>query len=399
MKTNTSRPAILGGSPACDTLLPIINPYIPDLKKLEPHFRNILDSGMLTNSSYVGKLEERIAELTGARHCVALSSCTSGMILTLHSADLPKGSEVILPSFTFFSTGHAILWNGLKPVFADVRPDTLNVDVSTVEKVMTKDTSALLVPHIFGNPAPATELHEFAKKNGLKLFFDAAHGMGSSYPDKPVGSGGDGESFSLSPTKLLVAAEGGFLTTNDTDTADFVTAGRNYGDTGDADPITYGLNARMSEFHAVLAYEGLALLDSKLERRSQVATSYREMLSEVPGLRFQKIEDGCRTTNKDFSIVLDPVVWEVARDTVYDALLAENIMVKRYFFPPLHRQNCFANYRSEDASDVLGNTNEISNNVISLPIYYNLKDEDVEKVVEAIAKLYQYRHELKEKEA
>jgi len=307
-------------------------------------------------------------------------------MLVLRCLDL-RG-EIILPSFTFFATGHAAVWNGLQPVFADCDPHSWTIDVADTENKITAETRAILAVHLYGNPCEVDLLERIAKKHELKLIFDAAHAFGSLRHGRPVGKFGDAEVFSLSPTKLLVAGEGGLVTTDDAVLARRLRAGRNYGDLGAYDPELIGLNARMSEFNAALGLAGLDLLDSKVARRNQIAEMYTNLLFGMPGLSFQQIDASNRSSFKDYSVCINAGSFGLSRDQIAEALLAENIETKRYFYPPLHQQMLYRQYYDRE-SDGLRNTAFISSGILSLPIYESLPDESIEKIALAIARLAQ----------
>ena len=282
-----------------------LEPTLPPLEKVMACYQSAYHGGLITNSELVGRFERAAAERLQVRHCVAVSSCTNGLVLVMRSLGLT--GEVILPSFTFFATGHSVVWNGLQPVFADCHPDNWNIDPLSVERLITSRTSAILGVHLYGNPCDVEALSAIATRYGLKLLFDAAHGFGSEYGGRSVGQFGDAEVFSLSPTKLLVAGEGGLVATNDSTLARMIRAARNYGDLGTYDPELLGLSARMSEFGAALALAGLDILDAKIERRNQIARQYTSLLSSLPGLRFPVVRPVDRSTYKDYSIHVDPV--------------------------------------------------------------------------------------------
>jgi dTDP-4-amino-4,6-dideoxygalactose transaminase len=336
---------------------------------------------MLTNGKLVTRLEAAVAERLGVSHCVAVSSCTSGLILVLKV--LGVRGEVVLPSFTFFATGHAVLWNGATPVFADCDSESWTVDPADVEAKITEQTQAILAVHLYGNPAPIEELQRIASRHEAKLIFDAAHAFGSCYRGIPVGGFGDAEVFSLSPTKLLVAGEGGLVCTNDATLARLLRAARNYGDAGNYDPEILGLNARMTEFNAALALAGMGLVDHKVKRHNRIAQRYTDLLHGIPGIRLQHIDNRNCCTYKDFSILVSPAEFGMHRDEVAEVLAAEGIPTKKYFHPPLHRQRLFKSNRAA-SSPALPNTERISEEVLSLPIYESLANENVERIVLAI---------------
>jgi len=251
-----SLPAILGGAPFFAEPVPISKPTLPEFNDVEERYRDIFSTGMVTNWKYVQEYEAQMARYLGVSHAVAVSSCTTGLLLTLKCLELE--GEVILPSFTFSVTGHVLAWNGLKPVYVDINPGTCLIDPVEVERAITPDTSAILGVHIWGNPCPADQLQAIADQHGVVLLFDAAQATGSRYLEKPIGGFGRAEVFSCSPTKVVTSGEGGIIATNDAQLAEKLRVGRNYGDDGSYDCAFEGINARMSELHAVL---GLASLE------------------------------------------------------------------------------------------------------------------------------------------
>jgi len=372
------------GRPLFPERLRFLRPTLPPLDQVMPLYEKSYARGLITNGSLVARLENEVAERLGVRHCVAVSSCTSGLALVLRALDL--SGEVILPSFTFFATGHAVLWNGLKPVFADCDPLTWTLDPEDVERRISSRTSAIVAVHLYGNPCDADALARLAGRYGVKLIFDAAHAFGSRYHGKPVGRFGDAEVFSLSPTKLLVAGEGGLVTTDDARLAERLRAARNYGDTGAYDPELLGLNARMSEFHAALALAGLGWVDRKVKRHNEIASTYTRLLSAVPGLGFQSVLSGNVSAYKDYSILVQPGVFGISRDTLAAELLRENIETKKYFYPPLHDQKLYSAH-GETGGNRLRRTNHVADRVLSLPIYESLSNVQVETIAQAISRV------------
>lgn len=363
-----------------------IHPTLPPLNRVVSEYRRVFHQGLVTNGALVARLEAAVSERLGVRHSIAVSSCTSGLMLAMKAFGL-RG-EVILPSFTFFATGHAALWNGLTPVFADCDPRTWNIDPRAVERAITPRTSAILAVHLYGNPAPVAELEWIAQKHGLKLLFDAAHAYGASYKGQPVGRFGDAEVFSLSPTKLLVAGEGGLICTNDATLADRLRAGRNYGDLGAYDPMLLGLNARMTEFNAALALAGLDLVPAKVATHNGIAALYTAKLDGTPGIAFQRLPPGHLSSYKDYSVRVDPAAFGMTRDELAVALLKENIETKKYFHPPLHQQNLFRPFATAGLVH-LPVTEAVAESVLSLPIYASLPAETVRQVAWAIRGLSQ----------
>ncbi len=384
--TKSEIPAAFGGRPVFETPLRFITPTLPDLDGVLQAYAPAYACGLITNGAIVERFEHAAAEYLRVRHCVAVSSCTSGLMLVLRALDLT--GEVVLPSFTFFATGHAALWNRLRPVFADSEPDTWNIDPADVERKITGRTAAIIGVHVYGNPCDAGRLTEIAARRGLKLIFDAAHAFGSLHGDCPVGGSGDAEVFSLSPTKTLVAGEGGVVATNDALLARRLRAARNYGDSGSYDCDLLGLNARMPEFNAALALAGILLTETKIGRLNQIAAAYRAELGRLPGVLFQCVRPDDRSTWKDFSIWLD-AGRGCPPDELAAALRAENVETRRYFHPPLHRQRLYRHF----CTYAVPNAERISDGILSLPIYPSLADEQVQGVCAAIRRFAEYRSE------
>lgn len=383
LSPTVSEPAIRGGAPVFSERFRFIKPTLPDFHAVVAAYQGVYAGGLITNGSLVQRFECAAAERLGVKHCVAVASCTSGLMLALRAFGI--AGEVILPSFTFFATGHAVVWNGLRPVFADCDPATWTIDPVDVETRITERTAAIIAVHMYGNPCAVEALEEMAARYKLKLIFDAAHAFGSQRGSRPVGQFGDAEVFSLSPTKLLVAGEGGLISTNDATLAHSLRAARNYGDLGAYDPDLIGLNARMPEFNAALAVAGMAILDAKVARHNAIAAYYSQLLSSIPGLRLQKVAPGDVCTYKDYSVCVDSGAAGITRDELARALLAENIETKKYFYPPMHRQKLYRRYC--DGCLALPYTDSISEAVLSLPIYESLSDETVEGVARAIRRL------------
>ncbi|HEX9890462.1 MAG TPA: DegT/DnrJ/EryC1/StrS family aminotransferase [Actinomycetota bacterium] len=376
-------PAILGGRPAFPEGLPLARPSVPDIEAVVEDVRAILPTGMFTNGKYVRELEERAAAYLGVRHCVAVSSCTAGLMLVLRASELT--GEVVVPSFTFAATAHAVAWNGLRPVFADIDPRTLTLAPEAVERAVGTRTSAVLATHVYGTPADVEGLTDLARRRGIRLFFDAAHGFGSLHGGRHVGGFGDAEVFSLSPSKLLVAGEGGLVATGDDILAERIRIGRDYGNPGDYDMRFVGLNARMSEFHAAIALAYLDGLEERIERRNAIAAAYREALAAIPGISFPQVPAGDRSTYKDHTILVDPEAFGMDAEALGRALGAEGADTRRYYAPPVHVHQA---YRHLNGAHPLPVTEATAERVLTLPMWSDMSDEQVRVLGEAVRRIH-----------
>jgi dTDP-4-amino-4,6-dideoxygalactose transaminase len=383
-----SRPAILGGEPAFPGGLAFVRPSVPDLGRVVARFTPSYERGMLTNGPLVREFEEQAAQKLDVAHVIAVSSCTSGLMLVLRAL-APEG-PVVLPSFTFSASAHAVAWNGLEPRFVECDPASFQVDPASVSRRID-GAGAVLATHIFGAPCGIEALEDIAARARIPLVFDAAHAFGARHADRAVGAFGAAEVFSLSPTKVVVAGEGGVVATGDSALAELVRIGRDYGNPGDYDTLFVGLNARMSELHAAIALESLTGLDARLGQRRRIVDRYRSGLSELPGVTAQQVDARDSSTYKDFTIAIDEAAFGLPRDAVVTALRADGIDTRCYFSPPVHRQQ---SYRDVEPYD-LPVTDAVAARVVSLPIYATLADAQIDSVTRVLGSLHRHADEVR----
>lgn len=387
----SGEPAILGGEPAFKNKINIVRPVLPDFTAMEEGVQGILRSGMVTKGQYLKAFEDAIRQYLGVKHAIGVSSCTSGLMLIYRGLGLT--GDVVVPSFTFMATVSALVWAGLRPVYADVDPGTTNLDPTAAEAAITPNTSAIVAVHNFGNPAEIEALQDLARRRGLKLIFDAAHGFGALYQGQPVGAQADGHAFSLSPTKLLIAGEGGVVTTNDDTLAEFVRLGREYGNSGSYDSAFAGLNARMAEFNALLALRSLDRLEDAAQSRNRAAEKFQELLGTLPGVGFQEVQPGNRCSYKDFSATFQPEEFGLTRDELALALAAENIDTRKYYEPPVHRQTAYKKYADDRP---LPHTEWLARTSLSFPMWSNMDDQVVEGICLAVRRIHNHHNAVRE---
>ena len=364
----------------------VAQPTLPNYSLVDEKFRKIFESRILSNfAHYSNQLELNVQRLLSVDKALTFPNCTSALMIAVKMLNL--SGEVILPSFTFAATGHAVVWNGLKPVFADIDLHTFNIDPDDVESKITDKTSAIMAVHIFGNPCEIDRLEDIAKRYNLKLIFDSAHALGSQYNGKSIGSFGDVELFSLSGTKVITSAEGGIATSNNIEFMERMSLGRNYGAGNDYNCLFMGLNGKMSEFHAAIAIESLLLLSDSLYARNKIVSLYTKRLSEIPGISFQYVPDQNMSTYKDFAIIIDKDVFGIDRDELITNLRNEDIYPNKYFYPPLHEMSIYKsiNHKAEG----LENTAKVSNNIICLPIFSHMNIDTVEKICFTIYRIWE----------
>lgn len=401
---------------ARDVRIPFVRPVLPAPEAVQPMVDEIMASGRLTKGPFVERLERSIAARLGVRHAVAVSSCTVGLVLAYRALDLAAGScrsrrsescpvaameplarfgivksagrsepvgEVIVPSFTFLAGPAAIVWNNLRPVFIDVDPYSTNVTPQAVRAAITPRTVAISGCHNFGNPCDVAGLRSVADEYGLPLIIDAAHGFGASVRGKPVGAGATVQVFSMSPTKLLVAGEGGIVATDCDCLAHFVRMGREYGNDGSYDALFPGLNGRLPELSAAMALASLDILDAVAAQRNEMAGLYRRELSRLPGIGFVESEADAVSSQKDFSIAVDPTRFGMSRDALRRVLADRGIETRTYYDPPCHRQTAFEHYY--DRQRPLPATEILAGRSLSLPMGAQVNEAVVEEICDVIA--------------
>jgi dTDP-4-amino-4,6-dideoxygalactose transaminase len=294
---------------------------------------------------------------------------------------LPRNSEVLVPSYTFPSTVHAVALAGLKPRFVDVDETTYNICLQAVESQITPNTSAILAVNVFGNPCQIKELEILAKKNNLKLFFDSAAAIGAKYRGRYLGSFGDAEVFSLSGTKVVTGGEGGVITTNNDELAEKLDCIRNYGySKREKDCLYVGINGKMSELNAIFALWSLRNMQNEIAARREVVEVYYDRLQKLPGINFQKILDEAETNFCTFAITIDPQRFGLTAPTVLERLKEQGIETLRYFCPPMHKTRAYKdfNHLRLEHSEVLSEQN------LCLPMHSKLTIAQAHQVCSAL---------------
>jgi len=378
LKSASQTLAILGGPRAIPNGLPFVYPRPPSLDRLKDRLVSMLDSGRLTNNGpYVQAFEAALARRLDVAHCVAMANATLGLMLVPWVWKLE--GEVIVPSFTFSASVHALVWNQLTPVFVDIDPRTLTLDPKAVDAAVSKDTSAILAVNIFGTPPDLGALEEVAERRNLRLLCDTAQGFGTIYDGRWPGGFGDGEVLSFHASKVLPTGEGGAVVTNDAETARRLRLAINFGNPGSGDCELVGLNAKMMEWSALLGLAGLETLEQDLASRRSLWQAYQRRLSGIPGITTPQLPPGATTANgQNVAILVESRGFGLTRDELEQVLLAEGIECKKYFDPPAHRMRAYAGVRARLTP--LPQTDQVADRVLCLPIHPHMTPADVEAV-------------------
>ena len=369
------------------SLIPIVQPTLHDFDLVVEEFRQVWESGQVTTGVFTRRFEEAVEAKLGVPHAVMVQSCTAGLMLVLRALDLT--GEVIMPAFTWVSTAHAAVWNGLTPVFADIVPGTYTLDPQAVEEAITPNTAALMPVNVFGCPPDYKAFTRLAEKHGLPVIYDSAQGLGSRYQTADgawhwAGSFGLAEVFSLSPTKVVSAMEGGLITTRDPELAAKLRQMRDYGKTPDSSDIAWlGLSARVPEINAIVARHNFSRLEELIARREELVGRYREALQGLPGLDFQGIPPNCRSTYNYCTVFIDSGRARRSRDEVYEHLQAQGIQAKKYFYPALHLQKVYL-HLGRSFQGNLPVTEKASAEGLALPLYTHMSAEICKQVATQI---------------
>ena len=372
--------AVLGGEPQFPAGVPLTQVVVPDRQRLTHRIEGILDSGMLTAGQTVRELEERAADFLEVPHVVAVASCTTGLMLVMQA--LEATGPVVMPSFTFSATAHAAAWAGGRPIFADVEPTSLTLDVDDATSRLA-GASALMATHVYGTPCAVERIDDVAAAAGVAVVYDAAHALGSRRRGRPIGGFGTAEVFSMSPTKVAPAGEGGLVATRDGDLAERVRLARNYGNPGDYDCRVIGLNARMSELHAAVGLASLAELPQRVIRRNELVRIFHERVEGVPGVRIPTVDPADLSTFKDLTLVIDEQLFGLDVSTLSAAVAAEGVDTRRYFYPPVHRQRAYAHLGVPPALPV---TDALAPRVLTLPLWSHMSDDIVRQLADLVVR-------------
>ncbi len=384
--------AIFGGTPAFEDALHVGRPNIGDRHKFAERVDDILDRKWLTNGGYyVGEFERRIAEITGVQHCIAMCNATVGLEIAIRALEL-KG-EVIVPSFTFIATAHALQWQGISPVFCDIDSRTHLLDPQRVEQMITPRTSGIIGVNLWGRCSNIDSLSEIAERRGLKLLFDSAHAFGCSHQDKMVGGFGDAEVFSFHATKFLNSLEGGAVVTNDAELAQKLRLMKNFGFTS-YDQIDYiGTNGKMSEVSAAMGLTNLESLDDFIEVNRLNHLRYVEGLTGLRGVTVLTYDKTQKSNYQYVVIEIDETEAGVTRDQLLNILHAENVLARRYFYPGCHRVEPYKSL-NPDAHLHLPETERVAARVITLPTGQSATPENISIVCDLIRTVFENSGEI-----
>ena len=386
--------AVFGAVPAFQKELHVGRPNIGNRDRLLQRINGMLDRGWLTNNGpYVQEFEQSIAKLAEVKHCIAMCNATVALEIAIRAAGLT--GEVIVPSFTFVATAHALQWQEITPVFCDVDPRTHNIDPRRVEEMITPRTTGIIGVHLWGQACEVDALTELAQKHNLKLLFDAAHAIGCSYKGRMIGNFGNAEVFSFHATKFFNTFEGGAVATNDDELAARIRLMKNFGFAGYDNVIYVGTNGKMSEVSAAMGLTGLESWDDFIEVNYRNYLQYRHELEGIPGIHMLSYDDKERSNYQYIVLEVDGRNTEISRDQLVEILWAENILARRYFYPGCHRMEPYRSYFPH-AGLLLPETEQLVHRVLLLPTGTAVGREEISEICKIIRLAVTHARDVRE---
>jgi len=389
------KPAILGGKPAFNNKIYVTRPVVPTMDELSPFLSDLLQRKWLTNDGpYVQRFEKELATYLETPYCSTFCNGTLGLQLAIQALKL--SGEVITTPFTFPATPHVLYWNHITPVFCDIDPETYNIDISHIESLISPRTTGILAVHVFGNPCNTEEIDRIARHHGLKVIYDAAHAFGVRLNGKSIAGYGDASMFSFHATKIFNTLEGGAVTCTDQHLYQRLRDLKNFGIRGEEEVIDVGINAKMNELQAIFGLINLKKIEKNIKKREMLFNRYVTVLRKIPGIKFQKITE---KTSYNYAYLVIEILHEefgLTRDEVYLCLRTEGIVVRKYFYPLCSNYPCYRGLPSAKR-ELLPNANTVSARVLSLPLYCEMEEKDVDRVVETILSIHHYAEDIKKR--
>jgi dTDP-4-amino-4,6-dideoxygalactose transaminase len=382
MKNHISDLAIFGGKPQFENKLFVGRPNIGHRDRLLERINDMLDRRWLSNNGvFVQEFEQRVADYLGVKHCIAVCNGTIALELLIRALEL-KG-EVIVPSFTFVATAHALQWQEITPVFCDIDPQTHTLDPWRVESQITPRTSGIIGVHVWGQPCNIDNLTEIAAKHHLKLMFDASHAFGCSHKGSMIGNFGSAEVFSFHATKFINTFEGGAIVTNDDELNQKLRLMKNFGFSGFDNVIYLGTNGKMSEISAAMGLTSLDSLEEFIEVNRRNYKCYQETLADIPGVSLFPVDEAEQHNYQYIVLKIDEVQTQISRDLMVKILHAENVIARRYFYPGCHRMEPYRSYFPH-AGLLLPETEKLTRNVLVLPTGMAITHEEITQICRII---------------
>jgi dTDP-4-amino-4,6-dideoxygalactose transaminase len=361
----------------------VTSPYLPPLEEVLPYLEEIWDSKFLTNGGqFHQRLETALRDRLGVPEISLFSNATIALVCALQ--ELRITGDVITTPYSFVATSHSLIWNGIRPIFVDIDPDTLNLDPDRIAAAITPQTTAILAVHCYGHPCDVRGIQEVADTYNLKVIYDAAHAFGVEVGDGSVLNHGDLSVLSFHATKVFNTFEGGALISKDPQAKRRIDWLKNFGHNGETSVVATGINGKMHEFSAAMGLVQLEHLDHVLERRRAIDALYRERLAGVPGIRLLGPSPDERVSNHAYFPILVDGRYPLTRDELNNLLHSNDIRSRRYFYPLISDFPMYRTLPSADRAN-LPVAADVTERVLCLPIYPDLPLETVERIADLVA--------------
>lgn len=367
---------------AADEKITVTSPLLPDLDEFYGLLKQIWDKRWITNNGdFHKKLEAALCDYLKVPYLSLFTNGTLPLITALQALRIT--GEVITTPYSFVATTHALWWNGVKPVFVDVDPDTGNMDPEKIEAAITPKTTAIMPVHVYGNPCDIKRIKEIADIYGLKVIYDAAHAFGVEVDGESILNAGDMSTLSFHATKVYNTVEGGALVMHTSEAKQHIDYLKNFGFAGETKVVAPGINSKMDEIRAAYGLLNLKQVDNAIANRKRIADLYRNALSDVPGIRYLEDIPGVRHNYAYFPVFIDEREFGMLRDELYFKLKEQNIYGRRYFYPLI---SDFSTYKGLESAcpENLPNARKLADSVICLPMFAGLSDEQATRVVDCI---------------
>ncbi|MDO4306307.1 MAG: DegT/DnrJ/EryC1/StrS family aminotransferase [Eubacteriales bacterium] len=355
---------------------------MPKLEDYIEEIRPIFESHRLTNMGPVYKqFQHQLIDYLGVPELSLFVNGHMALEMAIHALGLRReGGEVITTPFTFVSTTHAIVRNGLKPVFCDIKPDDYTMNPEKIEDLITDKTVAIIPVHVYGNLCDVEAIDKISKKHNLKVIYDAAHAFGVTYKGVGAGNFGDASMFSFHATKVFNTIEGGAVAFHDQSFREKLHELKNFGIHGVDDVMAVGGNAKLDEFRAAMGICNLRRMDECITRRAEVAARYNERLGNIPGIRLGKPKEGVMPNHAYYPAYFDENVFGKSRDDVFEQLKENDIYARKYFYPAVNEMACYKDGGYAETPIA----HDVSMHILTLPIYEELALEDVDRICDVI---------------
>ena len=355
---------------------------MPGLEEFHGLLKEIWESKWITNNgSFHKQLEKALAEYLKVPYVSLFTNGTLPLITALQALRIT--SEVITTPYSFVATTHALWWNGIKPVFVDIDPNSGCIDPNKIEAAITPKTTDIMPVHVYGRPCDVDAIQQIADKYGLKVIYDAAHAFGVEVNSKSILNAGDMATLSFHATKVFNTIEGGAMIMHDEKTKQRIDYLKNFGFAGETEVVASGINSKMDEMRSAYGLLNLRQVDAAIEARRQVALKYRDTLRNVEGITFWDDIPGIRHNYSYFPIFIDAKKYGMTRDELYFKMKEQGIWGRRYFYPLISE---FSTYRGLESAkpENLPVATKMANEVICLPMHHDLESDDIERVINVI---------------